>query len=84
MAETMTDLFRLDGATAFVSGAAGHLGRPMARILGEAGAHVILNGRTQEKLEAYRSELAAAGISAECAPFDVADTDAVRTFFAGR
>jgi NAD(P)-dependent dehydrogenase (short-subunit alcohol dehydrogenase family) len=84
MAEKMTDLFRLDGAVAFVSGAAGHLGRPMARILGEAGAHVILNGRTREKLVAYAAELKADGISSEVAPFDVADTAAVRAFFASR
>lgn len=80
----MKDLFRLDGAVAFVSGAAGHLGRPMARILGEAGAHVILNGRTREKLESYAAELKADGISSEVAPFDVADTQAVRAFFASR
>jgi NAD(P)-dependent dehydrogenase (short-subunit alcohol dehydrogenase family) len=84
MAEKMTDLFRLDGAVAFVSGAAGHLGRPMARILGEAGAHVILNGRTREKLVAYAAELKADGISSEVAPFDVADTAAVRAFFGSR
>lgn len=78
------DLFRLDGAVAFVSGAAGHLGRPMARILGEAGAHIILNGRSAETLEAFAVELQADGIACECAPFDVADTATVRTFFAGR
>jgi NAD(P)-dependent dehydrogenase (short-subunit alcohol dehydrogenase family) len=85
MAEKMMpDLFRLDGAVAFVSGAAGHLGRPMVRALGEAGAHVILNGRTAAKLEAYAVELKADGISSEIAPFDVADTAAVRAFFASR
>ena len=77
-------LFRLDGAVAFVSGAAGHLGRPMARILAEAGAHVILNGRDGKKLEAYAAELKQDGLSCECAPFDVADTATVRAFFAGR
>jgi NAD(P)-dependent dehydrogenase (short-subunit alcohol dehydrogenase family) len=85
MAETMMpDLFRLDGAIAFVSGAAGHLGRPMARILGAAGAHVILNGRTREKLEAFGAELMADGISVEVAAFDVADIATVRAFFGSR
>jgi NAD(P)-dependent dehydrogenase (short-subunit alcohol dehydrogenase family) len=85
MAENMiTDLYRLDGAIAFVSGAAGHLGRPMVRALGEAGAHIILNGRSAETLDAFAAELSASGISAECAAFDVADTGAVRAFFAGR
>ena len=77
------DQFRLDGAVAFVSGAAGHLGRPMARALGEAGAHVILNGRSRDKLEAFAAELKADRLSAEVAAFDVADFAAVRAFFAG-
>jgi len=80
----MIDLFRLDGAIAFVSGAAGHLGRPMARILGEAGAQVILNGRDAAKLDAFARELKADGIACECAPFDIADTAAVRAFFGRR
>ena len=78
------DLYRLDGCVAFVSGAAGHLGRPMARALCEAGAHVVLNGRNGARLEEFAGELKAAGLSCECAPFDMADFERVRTFFAGR
>jgi len=44
--------FRLDGRTVFLSGAAGHLGRAMAIAFAQAGAHVILNGRTESKLQA--------------------------------
>ncbi|HEY5237204.1 MAG TPA: SDR family oxidoreductase [Rhizomicrobium sp.] len=73
-------LFRLDGRNAFISGAAGHLGRAMARALGEAGAHVILNGRNEARLKDFAGELA----SAECAAFDVTDFNAVRSFFAKR
>jgi NAD(P)-dependent dehydrogenase (short-subunit alcohol dehydrogenase family) len=84
MAQIMIDkLFCLDGCTAFVSGAAGHLGRSMARVLGEAGAHVILNGRRQKRLEAFAAELKAANLSCECAAFDMADFAAVRRFCAG-
>lgn len=80
----IADLFRLDGAVAFVSGAVGQLSCPIVRALGEAGAHVILNGRQAQRLEAFATELKADGISCECAPFDMADTAAVRAFFASR
>ena len=36
------DLFRLDGCTAFVSGAAGHLGRSMSRALCEVGVEPLV------------------------------------------
>lgn len=78
------DLFRLDGRTAFISGAAGHLGREMAFALGHAGARLILNGRNAERLRSFSDELATAGIASECAAFDMADFEAVRRFFASR
>lgn len=78
------DLFRLDGAVAFVSGAAGHLGRPMSRALAEAGAHVILNGRQEARLKDFAAELEHDGLACECAAFDMSDFAAVRGFFSGR
>jgi NAD(P)-dependent dehydrogenase (short-subunit alcohol dehydrogenase family) len=77
-------LFRLDGRIAFVSGARGHLGSAMARALGEAGAHVILNGRDDAKLALFERQLQAEGLSVERAAFDVADVPALRAFFASR
>jgi NAD(P)-dependent dehydrogenase (short-subunit alcohol dehydrogenase family) len=77
-------LFRLDGRVAFVSGAAGHLGRAMCYALAEAGARVILNGRNEARLKKFVGELTAHGHSVECAAFDVADVAAVRAFFAQR
>lgn len=79
MAE-VTPNFRLDGRTAFVSGAAGHLGRTIAQALSEAGAHLILNGRDKSRLGDFAKTLR----SAECAAFDVSDFPAVRKFFEAR
>jgi NAD(P)-dependent dehydrogenase (short-subunit alcohol dehydrogenase family) len=76
-------LFRLDGKTAFVSGARGHLGRAMVQALGSAGAHVIVNGRDDDALARYEAELKEQKFSVSRAAFDVADMDSVRAFFGG-
>ncbi len=73
--------FRLDGKTAFISGADGHLGRQMALALGRAGAHIIANGRDAAKLAAFVNELKAEGISTETAAFDVMDLPTLRAYF---
>lgn len=73
--------FRLDGRTAFVSAARGHLGAVMTRTLAEAGAHVIVNGRDDAKLAVFERELRGEGYSVERAAFDIADAAAVRAFF---
>lgn len=76
----MSDLFRLEGRIAFVSGAAGHLGREMVQALCEAGAHVILNGRDDARLKAFEDELRGRGLSAQRAAFDMTDFERVRAF----
>ena len=73
--------FCLEGRTALVTGSARGLGWEIARAMAEAGAHVILNGRTAEALAARANELAGAGLSAEAIRLDVADRAAVRTWF---
>ena len=70
--------FRLDGCVAFLSGATGHLGRRMAWALCDAGAHVVLNSRSREKLEALAELLVSGGREASVACFDVTNEDAVR------
>ena len=80
----ISNLFGLEGRTAFLSGAAGHLGRHIARGLGAMGARIILNGRNAERLQTFAGELARENIAAECAAFDMADFKAVRAFFGGQ
>lgn len=75
------DLFRLDGKTAFVSGARGHLGSAMARALAEAGAHVIVNGRDAEALKTFAAALADEGLSVEAAAFDAHNVTTICDFF---
>lgn len=79
MAKDMTS-FRLENRTVFLSGAAGHLGREMAFGLGEAGAHVLLNGRSETTLQALADEMKNAGLSVEVACFDMLDFPALRGF----
>jgi NAD(P)-dependent dehydrogenase (short-subunit alcohol dehydrogenase family) len=63
--------FRLRGRVAFLTGATGHLGKSMARALAEAGAHVVLNARNRDALEALAAELRSHGGSSSIACFDV-------------
>ncbi len=77
-------MFRLDGKTAFVSAARGHLGQAMCRALGAAGARLIVNGRDEAALAGFAAQLGAEGIAAEPAAFDVLDVAALRAFFAAQ
>jgi gluconate 5-dehydrogenase len=55
------DLFRLDGRRALVTGASRGLGRAIAGAFAEAGAALVLAGRTPESLESARGDLQATG-----------------------
>ncbi len=70
-------LFDLTGKLALVTGSSQGIGYALAKGLAEAGARVVLNGRDAGKLQAAQATLAAQGIAAEAAPFDVTDPDAV-------
>jgi len=70
--------FRLDGRVAFLSGATGHLGRAMVEALAAAGAHVIVNSRTQDALESLCDDLRQKGYQASPACCDITDDAAVQ------
>jgi NAD(P)-dependent dehydrogenase (short-subunit alcohol dehydrogenase family) len=55
------DLFRLDARRALVTGASRGLGRSMALALADAGADVVITGRTQQTLDSTASEIRARG-----------------------
>lgn len=69
--------FSLEGKIALVTGSSQGIGLAIAEGLGEAGAHVIINGRDAAKLEQARADLAAKNIKVTIAAFDVTDEAAV-------
>jgi gluconate 5-dehydrogenase len=80
MGATMTilDRFSQKGRVALVTGAARGLGFEIAKALAEAGAHVVLTGRTAATLEAAVAAITEAGGGASASAFDIADRAAQR------
>lgn len=67
-------MFRLDGKVALITGSTRGLGFAMAEAMIAAGAHVVVNGRTNDAVMATVAELNLGGRSASGIAFDVADT----------
>ena len=74
-------LFDLSDKTALVTGSSRGLGLAIARGLAEAGASVVLNGVSPERLDAAVTSLRADGFSAEGQVFDVTDEEAIVAAF---
>ena len=70
------DRFKLDGRVALITGSSGGIGEALARGLGEAGATVVINGRTPEKVGTIAAAIRATGGLAAEAVFDVTDSGA--------
>ena len=71
--------FQLHGRTALVTGSSGGIGFALARALGQAGAHVVLNGRNTNKLQQAAATLQAEGLSISTCAFDVTNANEVHT-----
>jgi gluconate 5-dehydrogenase len=71
-------LFDLTGRVALVTGSSRGLGRAMARGFADAGATVVLNGRSSEALEQEAAAMRETGAKVDVAPFDVSDVDAAK------
>jgi len=78
------EAFSLRGKSVLVTGASGHLGSAISRVLGEAGAHVLVNSRSAARGIELTKWLRDIGCSAEPAVFDVTDHAAVATYFSAR
>ncbi len=71
--------FRLNGRLALVTGSSEGIGFAIARGLAQAGAGVVLNGRTRSKLDAAAAAMNDEGLTAvHHRAFDVTDVEQVR------
>lgn len=75
-------LFDLSDQVALVTGASRGLGWAIAQALAAAGAHVVLNGRDPETLQARLAQLRAWSLRAEAAAFSVTDRAAAEAALA--
>jgi len=74
---TFPDQFRLNGRTALITGSGRGLGWEMAQGLAQAGARVLLHGRSAERLAPRVGDLLSAGFAADAIAFDMADRKAM-------
>jgi len=80
---SILDSFQLHGRRALITGSSGGIGLALARALGQAGAHVILNGRSADKLQQAVNTLQSEKLSVSSSAFDVTHADDVRSTIAG-
>jgi gluconate 5-dehydrogenase len=76
---SVLDLFRLTGRRALITGASRGLGRAIAQAFAEAGAELVLIGRTRESLEQARQELLQPGRFIEIVTADLTSGEAAES-----
>jgi len=74
---TVLDSFQLNGKLALITGSSAGIGFAIARALGEAGAHVVINGRNAQKVSAAAQTLKDEGLTVSESVFDVTDAQSV-------
>jgi gluconate 5-dehydrogenase len=72
------ETFQLKGRRALITGSSAGIGLALAEALAQAGAHVILNGRTASKVNAATDALRSHNLSVSSSVFDVTDAESVR------
>jgi len=75
--KNIVDQFRLDGKIALITGSSQGIGFELARAYGQAGATVILNGRSEKKLESAVKVMSEENIKTYAAAFDVSNEEEV-------
>ena len=73
----MIKQFRMDGRVAIVTGGTSGIGLAIAKALADAGAKVVVAGRSQERGEEALEALRADGLDADFHPCDVGDANSV-------
>lgn len=73
----MKNPFSLDGKVVFITGSTRGLGWASAQAAAEAGATVVLHGRSEQSGKARQQELQARGLKADYLAFDMADRAAI-------
>lgn len=74
----------LTGKTALVTGASNGLGSEIARAFADAGAHVLLQGRSEDRLRAVARTITESGGSADYIVAELDRDDAAATLLEGR
>jgi gluconate 5-dehydrogenase len=76
---TVLSTFQLNSKLALITGSSAGIGFALARALGEAGAHVVINGRNSQKVSVAVQTLKSEGLNVSASVFDVTDAQSVST-----